>query len=235
MKYLGFLFQCIFLCLFTWGDVELYFLLTNSEIDRLRHHTIGLPLHCSTVHAGTELARQIRSWDEPRYSSEFLLAPYYFISADLLELFVNCLQQMEAEVNVFYKELPSAHKIDLLADQLRRLALQLDLLTEIDGQLLSQGRGSRQVLASAPASQKPEYPAEKMIPQLIKGRDRARPLKYDAKTQFYLHRWILAPSVGFTWINEYPFIWKEWLIQWQRKISPSINLHALHGSHKKLF
>jgi len=98
------------------------------------------------------------------------------------------IRQMEAEVNVFYKELPSAHKIDLLADQLRRLALQLDLLTEIDGQLLSQGRGSRQVLASAPASQKPEYPAEKMIPQLIKGRDRARPLKYDAKTQFYLHR-----------------------------------------------
>ena len=90
---------------------------------------------------------------------------------------------MEAEVNVFYEELPSAHKNDLLAEQLKKLCLQLDLLTEIDGQLLTKSRGSCQFQLG-----KPEYPTEKMIPILIKGHDRCRPFKYDAKTQFFLHR-----------------------------------------------
>ena len=90
---------------------------------------------------------------------------------------------MEAELNVYCEELPSAHKTDLLAEQLKRLTLLLDLLTEIDGMLLSKGRGSRQSL-----SQSVEFPAEKMIPHLIKGHDRTKPLSYDPKTNFFLHR-----------------------------------------------
>lgn len=36
-------------------------------------------------------------------------------------------------------------------------------------------------------SVKPEFATEKMIPQLIKGHDRAYPTKYDTGSGFFLH------------------------------------------------
>lgn len=95
---------------------------------------------------------------------------------------INLFQRMEAEVNVFHEELSPGNKIDLIAEQLKRLTLALDLITEVDGQLLMRGRGSKQTLLN------PEFPAEKMVPQLVKGHDRAKPFLYDQKTAFFLHR-----------------------------------------------
>ena len=85
-------------------------------------------------------------------------------------------------MNVFHEELSPGNKIDLIAEQLKRLTLALDLITEVDGQLLMRGRGSKQTLLN------PEFPAEKMVPQLVKGHDRAKPFLYDQKTAFFLHR-----------------------------------------------
>jgi hypothetical protein len=65
--------------------------------------------------------------------------------------------------------------------QLKKLSLHLDLITEIDGQLMKKGGGSWQ------SQSKPEFAAEKMIPQLIKGHDRAYPTKYDTGSGFFLH------------------------------------------------
>jgi hypothetical protein len=66
--------------------------------------------------------------------------------------------------------------------QLKKLSLHLDLITEIDGQLMKKGGGSWQS-----QSVKPEFATEKMIPQLIKGHDRAYPTKYDTGSGFFLH------------------------------------------------
>lgn len=89
---------------------------------------------------------------------------------------------IEAEVNVSINEIPPQHKIDILIVQLKKLTLHLDLITEIDGQLMKRGGGSWQSQA------KPEFSAEKMIPQLIKGHDRTFPTKYDAGSGFFLHQ-----------------------------------------------
>ncbi|XP_046648108.1 THO complex subunit 5 homolog [Daphnia pulicaria] len=91
------------------------------------------------------------------------------------------IRRIEAEVNVPSTELPPQHKVDLLTVQLKKLSLHLDLITEIDGQLMKKGGGSWQ------SQSKPEFAAEKMIPQLIKGHDRAYPTKYDTGSGFFLH------------------------------------------------
>jgi hypothetical protein len=79
-------------------------------------------------------------------------------------------------------DLPSENKIDLLTVQLKKLALHLDVITEIDGQLMQKGSSSWQT------HHNPEFVASKMIPQLLKGHDRITPTKFDATTGFFLHR-----------------------------------------------
>ena len=93
-------------------------------------------------------------------------------------------QNVEAQVNVLHGELDVKHKIDLLSIQLKTLLMHLDLLTEVDGQLAKKGKGSWQSSSQSSV----EFPAEKMVPQLIKGHDRIPPTQFDAATGFFLHR-----------------------------------------------
>lgn len=90
---------------------------------------------------------------------------------------------MEADVNIHHGNLPEKLKINLLILQMKKLCLHLDLVTEVDGQLMKKGGGSWQTSHS-----RVEFPAEKMIPQLIKGHDRVPPTVYDSATGFFLHR-----------------------------------------------
>jgi len=92
------------------------------------------------------------------------------------------IRKIESEVNLFCEDLPLENKIDLLTIQLKKLALHLDLVTEIDGMLLQKGSSSWQ------SQTKPDFAASKMIPQLLKGHDRVTPTKFDATTGFFLHR-----------------------------------------------
>lgn len=92
-------------------------------------------------------------------------------------------QSIEADVNVLIGDKLPPNKSDLLVFQLKKLCLNLDLVTEIDGQLMKKGSGSWQSSES-----RAEFPAEKMIPLLIKGHDRVPPNKFDAATGFFLHR-----------------------------------------------
>ena len=103
--------------------------------------------------------------DPPHFRVKFAKAPKGLVGVD------NNLRAMEAEVNVHYGELLGAGSALLLQHQVRRLQMCFDLYMESEEREGKEGIGTGQLYLKA-----------------VKGRDRIKPFKWDARLGFFDHR-----------------------------------------------